>query len=230
MFLQLISYLKQIQNDEFSLISVGRYNNENNYNDIDLVIIFKSNHDDSELKKILSGLHESKLNALFSYKLFDLEKFQNLYYYDFFRYYEYYISNKIIHGDSINFNLNSKNDYFEDLYNSILIQLVWSVFKITNDKNCYEFITEKFKNRISKNIDIYNTISKKKVSETEFKICFYNKYLKNLTINEKFMNFYFGKYEHEKINKFQFYKDIIKINGYDKVNNFFKNILYHEYI
>ncbi|WP_046746194.1 hypothetical protein [Kordia zhangzhouensis] len=210
---------------EYDLFLIGSrasdYFNENS--DFDYILITNYKFEICILTKISNELN-TKLNNIFkskiSVKVFDLASFENLYFQDYFRYLEYKISHEPIKNInkvfSIKFSDLTNEILFNQLINSILIQYWWSIITISNNPETEQKVLKKLKYRIRRNIELYNSITDSNISQTEIVKSIVNNTLyskiNKLDINNYkfFLVKYFDYFEHEMINKSNYYNYTLK--------------------
>ena len=209
------SYVK----GEFDLFLFGSRATYSYYksSDFDYVLILKEPSSIKQLSHIslqLNTLINQKEKA--SVKVFDNSTFQQFIFQDYFRFYEYKSYNKLLIGNGLHLNSFdiSINIHFakKQLINSVIIQYWWSIVTISMNNENDELILSKLISRIQRNSVIYKSLTGEFISiETIKKLTqkdsLWHK-INNLT-NTNSLNFlqnYLQRYEHERINKLEYYK------------------------
>ena len=226
---------------DFDLFLIGSRltSNYNRNSDYDYIVILKKKVTETKLKEISIYLNY-KLNEIknnkTSVKVFDLITFKEFIFQDYFRFYEYKISNKCISGSDSFFNsfdISLKDDFLQiQMTNSIIIQFWWSIISISNNFKIKDSISEKLIFRLNRNKYIYNSLSKEKISIEQIKNNLNQDYLflqiDNLeNYHLSFLKDYFKRFGHEKVNKFNYYKQTLKTKLDDilVIKNFCKNLI-----
>lgn len=207
--------------------------------DFDYILIFKKKVTEKTLKEI-SRILNYQLNKIenkkTSIKVFDLITFQEFIFQDYFRFYEYKMSNKsITDNDSLfnSFDISLTDDFLQNqMVNSIIIQFWWSIIKISNDIKIKDSISKKLIFRLNRNLHIYNSLAKEELSIEQVKKKINQDFLysqiDNLeNYNCSFLKNYFKRFRHEKINKFDYYNQALKTKLDDilVVKNYSKNLI-----
>ena len=232
--------IENVVESKYQFILIGSYS-DGSYkknSDIDFLLYIDGKQSISYLQDVsltINSLIKKAFNDTdASVKIFNDLAFENLYFNDFFRYYEYSKSYQII-LDTLRkniFNNNFKeltNKELEDnFYNSISIQYWWTIFSIVRQEDRMQLLIKKFSERIVRNISLLFEISSKDFDEKKLRIKASNyKFISERNHRNTFflIEEYLDTFNHERINKSTFYinslinKESIKDNVSKKLTN-----------
>lgn len=228
--------LNSISN-HFNLYLIGSRATQKNLDnsDFDFLLVILKPQDILSLSKI-SGLLNDEVNKNSKYKVsirvFDKSSFNNFYTQDYFRYLEYKLSNKPILKLEDVFNIqlkHSKKILLFQLINSIIIQYWWSIIAIASKQNIEVEIKTKLLNRINRNIELFYIETTKTISFSEIIYLLEKEHLyKSIYMLKSnnyniFLDKYFDRFQHEKINKAKLYQNTLDTN-YNAVKVAIKSI------
>lgn len=162
------------------------------------------------------SLHRNINDQNISVKLFDESTFDNLNRNDFIRFLEYKLTHNKIDKPvktlfENHFLVRNKKDLLKSVINSLVIQIIWTTFKILENKNLQEYLVSKITKRIYRNIDLVSQHYDVKFEAKEIlTLTESNPIIVNIMHNKPLdLSTYYSQYLHEFINKANIYDSII---------------------
>jgi predicted nucleotidyltransferase len=241
-YLTIKGLVHSLIDSDFDLFLIGsRVSSDYERNsDYDYILILKKKVTEIKLIEISIiinyKLNENKNNKT-SIKIFDLITFKEFIFQDYFRFYEYKISNKNLTDNSTFFNsfdISLTDDFLQiQMVNSIIIQFWWSIITISNNTEMRDTILKKLIFRLNRNSHIYNSLAKEKISINQIKKNINQDFLYSQIDNlenynySSFLKKYFKRFRHEKINKFDYYNQTLesKLDDILVIKNYSKNLI-----
>lgn len=217
--------IASIINCKYDLFLIGSrvkscYNSKSDY---DYILIIKEILNEKSLLSISHNLNYSiNINSQThcSIKVFDYKLFEEFMHQDYFRFYEYLLSNKdFLIYCNLNFDTSkitlSERFLHKQLVNSLIIQYWWSIISIIKCNENTQYLIAKFKKRITRNVLLYNSLCALKINNKRTKSLLRSDplYIKINNLSQfnlqDFLDEYFARFSHEKINKYYLYINTI---------------------